>query len=137
MKPSRSSRIVAALVALFSMLFMQLAVAAYACPGLSIAGDADMSAMSAGGGTPAMSDCEGMDQTQPALCQAHAQDQQSKQSLDKPQSPDVQPFIAVGLVLASYSIDIAARPLPPQPESAFLARSTAPPLAISHCCFRI
>lgn len=137
MKLSHPSRFVAVFVALFSMLFMQLALASYACPGVSIGNGDDMAAMAAGVAAPVMADCEGMDQSQPALCHAHAQDQQSKQSLDKPQSPDVPPFIAVGLVLASYSIHIAARPLPPQPDSAFLAHSSAPPLSIRHCCFRI
>lgn len=135
MKLSHPSRFVAAFVALFSMLFMQLAVASYACPGLAMGGGNDM--MSAVVAMPTMTDCEGMDQSQPALCHAHAQDQQSKQSLDKTQLPDIQPFMAVGLVLASYSVELATGPLPPQPESAFLARSTAPPLAIRHCCFRI
>ncbi|MBR7784777.1 hypothetical protein KDM89_21835, partial [Undibacterium sp. LFS511W] len=78
MKLSHPSRVVAAFVALFSMLFMQLAVASYACPGLAMRGGDDMSAMPAVVAMPTMTDCEGMDQVQPVLCHAHAQDQQGK-----------------------------------------------------------
>jgi hypothetical protein len=138
MKISRPSRVVAAFIALISMLFMQFAVASYACPGMSMgAGNVNMTAMSVGVDSSGMLNCDGMDKNQPSLCHAHAQDQQSKQSLDKPQSPDVQPFTAIGLVLAVFTIDFAADTLPTQPESLLLARSNAPPIAILHCCFRI
>lgn len=138
MKISRPSRLVAAFIALISMLFMQFAVASYGCPGLSMgAGNVKMTAMSVGVDSAGMPNCEGMDKDQPVLCHAHAQDQQSKQSLDKPQLPDVQPFTAVGLILALFNIDFAADALPTQPESLLLARSNAPPIAILHCCFRI
>jgi hypothetical protein len=129
MRASRQSRFVAALIVLFSMLFMQLAVASYACPNMRT-GPADMASAA-----HAMPGCTGMDMEQPSLC--HAQDQVGNQSLDKPNLPQVQPFVAVGLMQALVSIEAAYRPVPAQPRALVLARATAPPLAIRNCCFRI
>lgn len=138
MKIFRPSRFIVAMVALFSTLFMQCAMASYVCPGMSMGTvNIAMTTMSEDNDSPSMPGCNGMDKNQPSLCHAHAQDQQSKQSLDKPQLPDVQPFLAVGLVLASYTIDFDVLLAPAQPESRILARSTAPPIAIVNCCFRI
>lgn len=133
----RRFRLFTVCIALFSILFMQCAMASYVCPGMSMgAGNIEMTAMSVDVESSSMPGCEGMDKNQPGLCHAHAQDQQSKQSLDKPQIPDVQPFIAVGLVLALYAIDFDVLLAPAQPESRILPRSTAPPIAIVNCCFR-
>ena len=52
-------------VAVFSLLFSQLALAAYVCPAQTDA----MAAMMAAG-----MPCEGMDQSQPTLCHQHAAD---------------------------------------------------------------
>ena len=54
-------------VAVFSLLFSQLALAAHVCPALTDAGA--MAAMMAAG-----MPCEGMDQSQPTLCHQHAAD---------------------------------------------------------------
>jgi hypothetical protein len=43
---------------------------------------------------------------QPALCHAHAEEPYAKQSLDKPQVPDVQPFVLTGLSLTLQLIDV-------------------------------
>lgn len=138
MKLSRPSRFIAAFIALFGMLFMQLAVASYVCPGMKTGGGSDTVAMSATGvDQQGMSRCEGMDMTQIGLCHAHAYDQAGKQSLDKPELPLVQPFVPVGLVLALDAIDVTARPLAMPPESSLLTRTTAPPISIRNCCFRI
>ncbi|MES2102480.1 MAG: hypothetical protein V4634_00560 [Pseudomonadota bacterium] len=138
MKLSRPSRLIAAFIALVSMLFMQLAVAAYACPGMMTGNvNRGINGATAGAAAPAMMNCEGMDMEQPALCHAHSQDSFSKQSLDKPQLPDVQPFVSAGLVLALDIADIAFLPQPPHRDPVSLARSTAPPIAIRNCCFRI
>ena len=126
---SRQFRFVAALIALFCMLFMQLAVASYACPNIGMGQDQGPAAMSPASG------CMGMDMEQPSLCHAH--DQTGKQSLDKPDLPQVQPFIAVELMQALIFIDVAYRPLATQPLASLLMRATAPPLAIRNCCFRI
>lgn len=132
----RRFRLFTVCIALFSILSMQCAMASYVCPGMSMGTNIAMTTMLEDIDSSSMPGCDGMDKNQPSLCHAHAQDQQSKQSLDKPQIPDVQPFIAVGLVLALYAIDFDVLLAPAQPESRILARSTAPPIAIVNCCFR-
>ncbi|NMM26487.1 MAG: hypothetical protein HHJ12_04130 [Glaciimonas sp.] len=133
MKLSRPSRFVAACIALLSMLFMQLAVAGYACPGLNIDLVSKSVAMSTDAGS--MPGCLGMDAEQPSLC--HAQAQVGKQSLDKPELPPVQTFIAAALTLVFDDIEPAFSPIVVQSDSFLLTRITAPPLSIRNCCFRI
>jgi hypothetical protein len=135
MRLSRSGRWYAALIALLSMLFMQLAVAAYACPQLDtrVAGGHGHGMMS--GQAHAMSCCEKPDPAQPALCHAHGQ--VGKQSLDKPEPPPVAPFTAVGLAIPLALADhVDGRP-GASAGGALLARTTAPPLSIRNCCLRI
>ena len=60
-------RLATAFVVVLSLLFSQLALAAYVCPGQS---DAQAMAEMAAAGQP----CEGMDAQQPALCHQHAAD---------------------------------------------------------------
>ena len=126
MKFSRPARFTACLIALSTLLFMQLAVAFYACPG---------NEMSAGVESHGMPGCAGMDMAQPGLCQAHAH--VGDQSLDKPALPLVQAFIPVGLGLALNAIEPVSHPSFQPPASLLLTRATAPPIAIRHCCFRI
>lgn len=133
-KLSRPHRLFTALIVLFSMLFMQLAVASYVCPGHMTG--SEIPALSSDIRSAAMADCAGMDEEQPALCHAHAEDPYAKQSLDKPQVPDVQPFVFAGLTLTLQAIDIAALQQH-QPQLSYLVRSSAPPIAIRNCCFRI
>jgi hypothetical protein len=130
---SRPSRVAAAVVALFSMLFMQLAVAAYACPAMSpTPGHMTMPADSV---EHNMDNCKGMDMKTPSLCHAH--DQAGNQSLDKPGTPQIQPFAASGLALPIISAGYAAVPSQATPKSLVLTRTTAPPISIRNCCFRI
>src|SRR4051812_46454751 len=83
----RGFRHVTALLALFCVLFMQFAVAAYACPGGKIA----QKAVAINMDTQAMPNCHDMDPEQPALC--HAYGQSGNQSLDKPATPQIPPFV--------------------------------------------
>jgi hypothetical protein len=136
MRSSRQSRFVTALFALVSVLFTQLAVAAYACPSMQIAQAMQaISAPAAASSHHDMPGCEGMDMDRATLCQDHGR--VGPQSLDKPELPPVLPFIAAALMRALGHAD----PLSPesvQPaESLSLSRATAPPLAIRNCCFRI
>lgn len=131
------ARSVAALFVLASMLFMQLAIAGYACPGLEMANpslsaseNSSMESTHQG-----MRACHEMDKVQPNLCHAHAQ--AGTQSLDKPELPLVQPFIAGTLTAVFREIEIAVVGLTAQPNTLLLTRTTAPPLSIQHCCFRI
>lgn len=130
MKISRPSRLIATFIALFSVLFMQLAVASYACP--SLGGGQTMAAAMADDSMPG---CTDMDPVQPSLC--HAYGQVGDQSLDKPAVPPLQPFLAVGFALrvsplaASHMVSFG------RTHDTFLTHATAPPLAIRNCCFRI
>jgi len=76
-----------------------------------------------------------MDAKRQNLCAAHCD--ASHQSLDTAAAPQVAPFIASQLALvlpadASMVVALAA-PANSIPQT----RTTAPPLAIQHCCFRI
>jgi hypothetical protein len=136
MKLSRPSRLIAALIVLISMLFMQLAIAGYACPSFKVAPSGDSMSMSMdSSGDQAMSGCLGSDKLQPNLC--HAQDQSSNQSLDKPATPHVSPFLPTSLTLIVLNIKPIDISTDQQPNTLLLARSTAPPLSIRNCCFRI
>lgn len=133
MKLSHPSRVAAAFIALISMLFMQFSVASYACPGLELA----KATVFASANMPdqGLSACHDMDIEQPSLCHAHGDI--SKQSLDKPELPHVQSFIAVRLARLLSPVDNASFPTAAPPTIAQLTRITAPPLAIRNCCFRI
>ena len=134
MKFLRSSRLLTACIVLVSMLFMQLAVAGYACPTLNIAQAGAAAAMTMDDDM-AMSGCAGTDKAQPSLC--HANDQAGNQSLDKPSAPHVQPFVAAALTLVFRPAEFIDSAAAAEPDSLLLARSTAPPLSIRNCCFRI
>jgi hypothetical protein len=134
MKLSRPSRLIAALIVLISMLFMQLAVAGYACPSFNLGQSGESASMSMDGDQE-MTDCARTDKAQPSLC--HANDQAANQSLDKPPMPHVQPFMAAALTLVFRNMEVVAHSTDTQPNSLLLARTTAPPLSIRNCCFRI
>jgi hypothetical protein len=116
---------------LFSLLFSQLAVSAYACPVLNEAQKAQASDMAN------MPGCTGMneDKGSPALCAAHCD--AGHQSAETTGTPAVQPFVPCSLEVVLPRIEHSAPPLGPLLESVPLTRATAPPLAIQHCCFRI
>lgn len=118
----------AAVIALFSILFMQLAVASYACP--SLGADQVKQAMA-----DEMPGCKDMDPVQPSLC--HAYGQSGDQSLDKPAVPPLQPFLAIGFGLPATPMATSHRVSLALPHSTFLTHATAPPAAIRNCCFRI
>jgi hypothetical protein len=135
MKPSHTSRIVAAIIAIFSMLFMQLAVASYVCPGMPVG------SLSAGASVAAkmadMPNCDGMDPAQSTLCHLYAVGEPSAQSLSKTPIPDVGPFVPAILLLELRIFDIALSPDSHLYVPIALTRTTAPPVAIRNCCFRI
>jgi hypothetical protein len=134
MRLPRTSRLIAATIVLFSILFMQLAVSAYACPALGLGHDRQMT--SSVQTMPAdMVPCEDMDKEQPNLC--HASHQTAKQSLDKPATPPLAAFVAVGYGLPINLEVISFERFLGRSAPAFLARATAPPIAIRNCCFRI
>ncbi len=128
----RRIRLKAALVALVSLVFMQLAVAAYVCPG-SVVSLAETAAMGKSGMPCAGSESVVMDEEQPNLCQAHCQ--VGQQSADTYQLPTL---ACASSVLAVYPAATAAPLLPGVPiQPPLVQRSTAPPLTVRNCCFRI
>lgn len=135
MRLSRRSRFATALFALISVLFMQLAVAAYACPSLQPV-DAYAAMVMQGSEHDGMAGCEGtVDTEQPALCYAHSQ--VGNQSLDKPVSPDIPPSVAIVLIPLMQDLEAAYRPISPHADAAWRRHDSAPPLSIRNCCFRI
>jgi hypothetical protein len=133
MTHSRPIRSIAAIIALFSMLFMQLAMASYVCPGM---GEVTI-AVSMADNAQNMANCHGMDMNQPVLCHAHAHDQAGKQSLDKPELPTVSPFLPAELMLTLDVVQETSIQDPVFHGSPLLNRATAPPISIRNCCFRI
>lgn len=134
MKLPRRYRILTALIALFGMLFMQFAVAAYACPGLQ-GGDTSQAMVDDATAMQTMPGCDQPDAAKPALCHAHCQD--GKSSLDKPQTPVVSPAaVIVSAILTPLEPLTPAHSFGARPDF-LLSRITSPPIAIRHCCFRI
>lgn len=134
MKLSRNNNILTALLALLSMLFMQAAVASYTCPGLQSEGAPDGWVA---GRAPAsrMPGCDQPDAASPGLCHAHCLD--GKSSLDKAEVPTVTPAaVIVSTILLPLQPPLAL-PQPAAAQASFLQRTTAPPIAIRHCCFRL
>jgi hypothetical protein len=133
MRLSRRTHAFAALLALVSLLFTQLAVAGYACPSMQIA--QAMETIAASAVQRDMPGCPGMNTEDTVLCQN--QGQTGNQSLDKPALPDVSPFVA-SLLTQTLNRTDSLQPSLVTPSAAFvLMRSTAPPLSIRNCCFRI
>lgn len=133
MKPSRSTRFVAAVIAVISLLFTQLAMASYACPGVTT--PARMAMAAAGNGMADMDHCTGMDKAQPSLCHAHTHS--DPQSLNKPDLPSVLPFLVIGPVLSVVLLDDGVAPPGVIAAMPSLSHATEPTMAIRHCCFRI
>lgn len=112
------------------VLFAQLAVASYACPGMT---DWAAVATAASDMPPG---CEQMDPVTPSLCAAHCQ--------PDPQSADTMaaPMVKAGMPNVLYLIPLAPqRSLgdgrSPPVADACLAAAPEPPHAILHCVFRI
>jgi hypothetical protein len=126
----RRHRVLTVLFALISLLFMQLAVAGYACPVESRV--SEVAAM-AEAGMPCAGDMTTVDVDEPGLCHAHCQSAQ--QAADKVQVSTPVGVMATGF---TYTIEPIRASMPAKPAHApLLSRSTAPPIAVLNCCFRI
>jgi hypothetical protein len=136
MNLSHLSRIIAAIITILSLLFTQLALASYDCPQLRAAPPAAMSMHGADmPGCANMANMANMDTDQPGLCHAHCT--AGSQTVDTPHAPLVAPFVAAALTAVVCDAGVLAPSHGLQRKAVFLERSTAPPLAIRHCCFRI
>lgn len=113
-----------------ALLFMQLAVTAYACPGMQRGADASV-AMSAS--DAAMDDCPMVDRSAPNLCKQHCQ--HDGQATGQASSP---PVFAVDLPLLTVLpiVEVPPAPVAPGVSPEFLAHATAPPPAIRFGVFR-
>ena len=128
-------RLLIVLVALVSLLFMQLAVAGYVCPAGMPGMKAEVTDVSAHAGMPcagSMSETS-KDDVQPALCHAHCHSDQ--QSADTYQLPDLPVMPAIAPVFGKQDGLHISRGVPRQ--APLLQRTTAPPLSVRNCCFRI
>ena len=131
MKLSRRLRSLAAFLALMGVLLSQLALAAYACPGPQAMAMAAMQ-LEAASDSPCCGD--GTD-PQPALCAAHCQ--QGDQLLDKPAAPTLPAITLVAILPGLAVLEVAPAAAPPGEQRSLLARTTAPSVAVRHCCLRI
>lgn len=136
MRLSRPSKTFAALFVLISILFMQFAVAAYACPG-SQGGPAAEQASPMGDASDHehMAGCDDRPVAPSALCHAHCQP--DGQSLDRPVHPDISPFVAGQLVISLTHPAVTYRAIALIDNDVSLLRATAPPATVRNCCFRI
>lgn len=128
----RRTRLLTAFFALVSLLFMQLAVAGYVCPG---AGSkvSDISAMAEADMPCAQSMTLNMDEEQPNLCQAYCQ--AGQQTADKYEIPAP---VAITALPPDFTLPVVTPVLQGAPlQAPHLMRTTAPPVAIRHCCFRL
>lgn len=126
----RRHRFATVLFALISLLFMQLALAGYSCPGARSKVQ-EAAAMAEAGMPCAGSMSMSMDDEQPGLCHAHCQ--ASQQASDN--HPLQLPVLALPAGLAFEWASLEA-PVRSAPQASLLARATAPPLAIRNCCLR-
>jgi len=84
-----------------------------------------------------MANCDGMDPAQSTLCNTVVHGELTKQSLDKTPVPDVPPFVPGALVLRLQNLNVIALPALQAYPPIALTRTSAPPIAIRNCCFRI
>ncbi|MEO8023061.1 hypothetical protein [Polaromonas sp.] len=134
---NRRKRLFTVLFVVVNVLFMQLAMAAYACPGGGTTESrADQAAaLAAHAAMPcAESMALTMDNEQPGLCAAHCKADQ--QTADKYQLPALASLAAVA---SDYPVTRLLALTPPgMPLQAPVpARTTALSVAVRHCCFRL
>lgn len=132
MSSLRRHRFLTVLIALCSLLFMQLAVAAYSCPGFGSRVQ-EISAMAEAGMPCAESMAMDMEEGQPALCHAHCE---SAQPVGDTHAVQV-PVIDVDNGAFRAAAIFIALPRGASAQSSLLTRATAPPLGIRNCCLRI
>lgn len=129
---TRALRRFIARLGIAALLFMQLAVAAYACPGATGSADAPM-AMGDSAEAMQQGDCAMVDQTAPNLCEQHCQYDSQAAGHASPL-----PAASVDLPLLAVLPDVGAFPPPLTFDvpCEFLAHATAPPPSIRFGVFR-
>jgi len=116
----RVQRLTTTIFVVLSLLFSQLALASYACPGEQ---DADAMAEAMAAGMP----CEGMDKTQPVLCHDHSISAAQGVEVAKVPVPTLPMIVQVLHVQLQSGLDVA-RAVPsgppelrPPPDPLFLS----------------
>lgn len=138
MKLSRTNRFGAICIALFSMLFMQFAVASYVCPGTGMRGVQPQNSQAISAiDRLVMTGCDDMDADQPVLCHVQGKGDVAKQPLGKMQLADIPPvaWLGTAIILTTAETDQHRHIRLSSPD--LLSRASAPPLSILNCCFRI
>lgn len=136
MRLTRRNRTLTALLALISLLFMQLAVAAHACQ----VAQPVVTYVSTQVAAADMPGCAMMDSGKAggqaaSVCHEHCAP--AGQSLDRTPAPDVTPFFPLLLPQSvARMVDGALPSLPDHPDASPAERGS-PSLAVRHCCFRI
>ena len=130
------------------LLFAQMAIAAYACPGLLAGASNEMQMLSgnaatldasdtaistaAGHATGSCADMAGVTDPSPNLCAEHCR---FGQQSDHTPTLTVPVVLLTTLFITPYATDVAMQARPAATVSKALA-SVDPPHAILHCCFR-
>ena len=117
-----------------AILFVQIAVSAYACPSLLKSSDRTATVAT----TDSMpKDCDQMagmlDPAAPSLCYTHCHNHE--QSADHADSPMLPPSLFATLYWLAGQTPV--EPVSDTPEASVLHAALSPPHAILHCCFRI
>ena len=117
-----------------AILFVQMAVSAYACPSLLKSSDRTSTVAT----TDSMPvDCDQMtgmlDPAAPSLCSAYCHNHE--QSSDHADSPALPPALFTALYWLVTQTPV--EPVSDAPEASVLHAALPPPHAILHCCFRI
>lgn len=131
---TRAFRRFIAKLGIATLLFMQLAVAVYACPGVGRSSGASMLMdMADAAEANPMSDCTAIDPSAPNLCAQHCQnDSQANAQTSAPLT------FAVDLPLLTVLplVDVFPAPLTLDVSAEFLAHATAPPPPILFGVYR-
>lgn len=125
----RRHRLLTVLLALWALVFAQLALAGYSCPVTARA--VEIAQMTEAGMPCVESMSQVLDDQQSGLCQAHCQG--SHQTADTYQVPALASIHELGVVL---TVRLGLEPIEP-PRSFPVRPHASPPLAIANCCFRI
>jgi len=132
---NRRKRLAVVLFALLNVLFMQLAMAAYACPGTlgNGGGTGQTTAMAEAGLPCAQAMASASDAEQPGLCAAHCK--ADSQNADKLQLSVLASPAAGGIDYPLLRVIQAS--MDPPPQASLLTRSALRSVAVRHCCFRL
>lgn len=113
------------------MLFAQMSMAAYACPGMA-SGSEQASDMTT------MVNCDQMvnqlDKAQPNLCAEHCHHTQQS---DQTQVPTLPAMLLISLYTVSPAASASAPSWPTLAVQDSLLEAAPPPLSILNCCFRL